>query len=567
MKVNRTYGNITLEENGKHKQWKIHGCEPHICIKLKGIFKKIAYSEAQPFILADTIEFCHEMLWFLDRYHLVITPEHLKYMKKQAAAQVKKINDLEAIMSPDRAPANVELKDGMQGRDYQLRGADLYHRTQRLLCGDDLGLGKTVIGILSFLKPGTLPACVVVQTHLTKQWQEQIEKFTHLKTHIIKGTTPYSLPESDVYIIKYSCLAGWTNFFETRFFNSSVFDEIQELRHTGTGKYNGGLALANNTIYALGLTATPIYNYGQEIYNILNLLKPGCLGSLGSFQTEWTGHSVSVKDPAALGTYLRENFLFLRRTREEVGRELPPVNKIVHTVDYDEDEAEKSTDLARKLAIKVFSGSFMERGMASRELDMFVRQSTGVAKARQVAQYVRILLENNEPVLLAGWHRDVYDIWMQELKEFKPVMYTGSETPKQKEDAKKAFVNGDSNLMIISLRSGVGLDGLQFRCKYVVFGELDWSPKVHDQVIARADRDGQVNQVTAIYLVTDYGSDPVIIDLLGLKAAESHNIVDPLKAVPLQHTDESRIKILAETFLKKNELKQLEMQKSEVING
>jgi CO dehydrogenase/acetyl-CoA synthase gamma subunit (corrinoid Fe-S protein) len=126
--------------------------------------------------------------------------------------------------------------------------------------------------------------------------------------------------------------------------------------------------------------------------------------------------------------------------------------------------------------------------MASRDLDMLVRKATGVSKARGVAAYVKILLENNIPVILAGWHRDVYDIWLNELAEYKPVMYTGTESPAEKEKSKMAFVNGETNLFIISLRSGIGLDGLQQRCSTVVIGELDHSPKVHDQLIGRADR-------------------------------------------------------------------------------
>jgi SNF2 family DNA or RNA helicase len=166
-----------------------------------------------------------------------------------------------------------------------------------------------------------------------------------------------------------------------------------------------------------------------------------------------------------------------------------------------------------------------------------------------VAQYVRILLENDEPVVLAGWHRDVYNIWLSELAEFNPVMYTGSETGPQKEKAKAAFVNGETNLFIISLRSGAGLDGLQKRCKTIVIGELDWSPKVHDQLIGRVDRDGQPEQVTAIFLVSDCGSDPVIINLLGLKASQSHGIVDPLTMPAEQYSDESRMKVLAQNYL------------------
>jgi SNF2 family DNA or RNA helicase len=489
----------------------------------------------------------------MERYPLEISEADLSRLKREKKKHIDNINELEALILPDYKPKHISLKDGYLAREYQIRGKDVFMKCRRLLCGDDLGLGKTLIAIISFLEPGTLPAIVTVQSHLTKQWKDEIEKFTDLKVHVIKGTKPYSLPPADVYITKYTCLAGWVDLFKSRFFKMAVFDEAQELRHNGTAKYNGAEALSESVDYCLGLTATPIYNYGVEIYNVLSLIKPECLGYRDDFLREWcSGYgSRTVFNPVALGTFLRDGFLLLRRTRAEVGRELPPINTIVHTVGHDEDEVHKADALARQLALKVTTGSFVERGQAARELDMLARQVTGVSKARGVAEYVKILLENNVAVILAGWHREVYSIWLEELAEYKPVMYTGSESPKQKEDSKQAFLKGETNLFIISLRSGVGLDGLQHRCNTVVVGELDWSPKVHDQLIARSDRDGQKEQVTAIFLVSDYGSDPVIIDLLGLKSSQSHNIIDPLKPVANKHTDESRIKILAQKYLEK----------------
>ncbi len=73
-------------------------------------------------------------------------------------------------------------------------------------------------------------------------------------------------------------------------------------------------------------------------------------------------------------------------------------------------------------------------------------------------------------------------------------MYTGSESGSQKDKAVKSFVNGDTNLMFISLCSGVGLDGIQKRCSVAVFEELDWSPGIHHQLIGRLDREGQQKQ-------------------------------------------------------------------------
>jgi SNF2 family DNA or RNA helicase len=545
----RTYGKLYLSEDKKH--WLINNAEPHVCIKLKALFTKISRAQTQPFKFIKNDETCRELLWFIDRYPLTISENDLALLKKGKKSHISTINDLEAILLPDYIPQFVKLKDHYEARHYQLSGNDVYLKVKRLLIGDDIGLGKTLIGIISCLEKVTRPCVVTVQTHLPKQWKEAIEQFTDLKVHIIKGTKPYKLPPADIYITKYSCLAGWSNVFETGIFKSAIFDEVQELRHSGTAKYNGARALSNNVEYCLGLSATPIYNYGDEIFNVLNLIKQGCLGYHDDFMREWTGYGKTVKEPQALGTYLREQMLLLRRTRKEVGKELPPINKIVHTVGYDEDEVEKADELAKTLAIKVTSGSFVERGQASRELDILVRQATGVSKARSVAEYVKVLLESGEPIVLAGWHREVYDIWLEELKEFKPVMYTGTESPAQKEKAKMAFINGETNLFIISLRSGVGLDGLQGRCNIVVVGELDWSPKVHDQLIGRLDRDGQEQQVTAIFLVSEYGSDPLIIDMLGIKASQSHNIINPLQAVEEQYTDESRIKLLAERYLVK----------------
>jgi len=145
----------------------------------------------------------------------------------------------------------------------------------------------------------------------------------------------------------------------------------------------------------------------------------------------------------------------------------------------------------------------------------------------------------------------VYDILLEDLAEYNPVMYTGSESPSQKERAKSDFITGKTKLFIISLRSGIGLDGLQHVCNTVVFAELDWSNAVMGQVVGRVDRDGQGNQVTAYYLVSDSGSDPVLIDILALKASQQHGIIDPMAAVPEQYSDESRIKLLAQQYLEK----------------
>ena len=195
---------------------------------------------------------------------------------------------------------------------------------------------------------------------------------------------------------------------------------------------------------------------------------------------------------------------------------------------------------------------------ASGEFDMKMRQATGIAKAPFVADFVRFLVEENDtPVVLYGWHRDVYEVWLEKLKgdgvhikNLNPVMYTGSESPQQKEWAKQEFLSGRSKVMIISLRAGQGMDGLQEKCHVCVFGELDWSPGVHEQCEGRLHRDGQDDVVTSYYLLADEGSDPVVSDILGVKKQQIGGIIDPNQdLVTKLQVDPEHIKKMAEKYL------------------
>lgn len=56
-------------------------------------------------------------------------------------------------------------------------------------------------------------------------------------------------------------------------------------------------------------------------------------------------------------------------------------------------------------------------------------------------------------------------------------------------------------------------------------------------------------ELGAIYLVSEDGSDPAIMGVLGLKSSQSQGIVDPLSAPAQQNTDATRIRQLAELYL------------------
>ncbi len=60
----------------------------------------------------------------------------------------------------------------------------------------------------------------------------------------------------------------------------------------------------------------------------MSFLDGNVLGSFDEFMREWCVGYREVKDPEALGSFLREQNVFLRRTKKDVGQQMPPVNQI-----------------------------------------------------------------------------------------------------------------------------------------------------------------------------------------------------------------------------------------------
>lgn len=531
---------------------------PHVMIRFKRVFAKAAKWAARTVEISDTPENCRELLWFSERYPIVFEPR--ERLEEQARIFERRQLDIEAVISGVRPIADVQL--ALPPRDYQLRAAELAAISGTLLLADDLGLGKTVSAITSLALTKAYPAIVVTMAHLTTQWRDEILRFCPgLHVMILQTGQPYDLVQGrgrgrtgrfpDVIISNYHKLSGWAPVLSA-IARSIVFDECQELRIPDSGKYNAAMEIANSTALRMGLSATPIFNYGKEIHSVLSVLAPDSLGTSEEFSREWCGSDGVVLDPKALGSHLYSSGLMLRRTRAEVGRELPALQRITHLIESDPAPLAAAESRAVELARIILGGSTVkgEKWRAAEEISHLVRQATGISKAPYVSAFVRMLVESGEKVVLYGWHRAVYDLWAEQLKDFRPAFYTGSESEPQKRESKRRFVAGETPVIILSNRSGAGLDGLQFVSKTVVHGELDWSPAVHDQSDGRVFRDGQKDPVTSWYLTTDSGSDPVIIGVLGLKKSQAVGIVDPNRDVLERLTvDPEHIKRLAQSVL------------------
>lgn len=552
-----TVGTIIRQAHG----WNIT-CAPHVRTKIRRLFPQVSQYASESIMISDNIENCRDLLWFIDRYPMVV--DDLAYMQARSQEHVAQGDSIFQLLD-NRGPVQ-PFSLAVPAREYQQVAANLLMIVKGLMLADDVGLGKTASSICPMCQPENLPALVVTLTHLPKQIQSQIELFApQLKTHILKSGRPYPLsktrrgvqePFPDVIICNYAKLHGWAEEL-SGVVRYVVFDEIQELR-TGDGsqKYHAAKHIATHAELSIGLSATPIYNYGEEFFNVIDVLRPGSLGSKDEFTREWCiDGGKKIKDTKAFGEYLRAEGLMMRRTRAEVGRQLPPVQKIHQYIESDPDVLDKIRGNAVELARVILAAQQQFKGQkfrAAEEFNILMRQATGVAKAPFVAEFVSLLIESGESVILYGWHREVYGIWQERLARYAPVLYTGTESPRQKEDAKSAFLSGDSKVMIISLRAGAGLDGLQFHpsCSTLVFGELDWSPGVHEQCIGRLERDGQEKNVSAYFLISETGSDPIIADVLGIKKGQIEGVRNPSGDLfEKLEVEQGSIKRLAQAYL------------------
>ncbi|SDH53486.1 DEAD/DEAH box helicase [Microbacterium sp. 77mftsu3.1] len=560
--MTRTYGKLTFRNNSAGGNWYITA-EPAVVMRFKRTFCRVQQNRDGTLWLRHTIEVARDLDWFTERFPLEMDEKTRTRLTGGADAhrdQEQTVADILARKTP--APLTLAQEPAVPARDYQLTAVELLRARGALLLTDSVGLGKTYTGLLATAPEDARPALVVPPTHLPKRWMDEWAKsFPHLNVVVGEKTTPPDtivdgdLP--DVLIVPYSRLAGWADALAGRV-KTVIFDEVQELRNgTNTRKGQAAAMVAEKATYVMGMSATPIQNYGDEIHSICDIVAPGELGTRSEFIREWctAGHRVLVRDPAVLGSYLRENGLLLGRTRKDVGRELPTAIKVPHIVESDPAALAAVQEDVAELARLILSDSAsrQDRFQAAGEIDWKLRQSTGIAKAPYVAAFVRMLLETETKVLLFGWHRDVYEIWMDLLSEYNPVMYSGSETPAQKAAAEERFASDPTcRIMVMSLRSGAGVDGLQNHARVVVFGELDWSPKVHDQGIGRLERDGmdENDPVLAYFLHTVDGSDPAVLERLDLKMQQSDPIVNPDAALTAPTApDPDRARSLARAFL------------------
>ncbi len=558
--VLRCYGSL-VHDGGR---WLITA-EPDVARRVKRNLPRWDSGRRGAIALTDTAEICHELRWLLERWPLRVSRKDLNRLRRGDRTHVKRLDAIHAIRTGAyETPKRFDV--GLEPYDHQVVGAEMAIAGGGLLLGDMLGTGKTITSALAARAEGGLPAIVCPPPNLALQWQRELKRLYPTLTSYVIPTGPThdiatQMPDGrfpDFVILAHSRMQKWVDdvLAQSRY-PTVLLEEAHEFVNPNAERTKAARQLARQADCCVPITGTPVLNYGVDMYHLLDLAQPDAFGTLAEFQTEWChsdgGHWL-VSDPSALRSAAEERGVYLRRTMRDIGHLLPPLTIESPEIDIDleviDEGMRQVEDLARLLITK--TGSGLEMMQAGSQFSGELRRLTGVAKAPSVAALARMLLASRERVVIFAWHRQVIDILRSHLAEFSPLLYTGSESVAEKDQHAAAFCdpNGSCRVLIMSLRSGAGLDGLQKVCQTAIFAELDWSASRHLQAIGRLHRLGQRWPVAALFPWGDGGSDPFVLSRIALKRLQADPFID--EEIPedqILQVDPHHVYGLARTFL------------------
>ncbi len=409
------------------------------------------------------------------------------------------------------------------------------------------------------------PVLIVAPLVTLQNWQREIEKFLKRKSRngrLLDGTPPNStiirvgksedLGKYDFYIINYELLYKRYKDLAKLNLKTIVCDEVQHLRSKTTQKYHAikKLAALESVKYRIGLSGTPIYNRGSEIWPIVDILRPGLLGNFREFCEYFCyinekGKAIVLENKRESLRNMLQKHVMLRRKKSDVLTELKEKVRYKEIIDSDINyynmELEKiwtKLEEERKVAQTAFDASTAYQRAIQSE-----RQAAGAAKLPHVINFVKNIMEIEESVVVFCHHKAIHSLLHQSLAEFKPASIIGGQSDTYRQQQIDSFQNGETKLMIAGLRAGnVGIN--LTRAKYVIFAELDWSPAIHLQAEDRLHRIGQKNTVFAYYLIGNGTLDEHVAQVLVDKSYEIDSIMDN-KAESFENKEKAQL-ILAQ---------------------
>jgi hypothetical protein len=220
---------------------------------------------------------------------------------------------------------------------------------------DDMGLGKTIQAISFMLSNKDERSLVVAPSTLVYNWEREIKKFApSLSVLTIEGNKKQreesieKIPNYDVIITSYPLIRNDIELYTKYDFHTCILDEAQNIKNPASLTAKSVKKINACTRFAL--TGTPIENSPGELWSIFDFVMPGYIGSYKKFDKDYQ-KPILDGDQKALDKLRKLIAPFiLRRSKEQVLKELP--EKIVTTITVDLTSAQQKLYKAYLVKIK-----------------------------------------------------------------------------------------------------------------------------------------------------------------------------------------------------------------------
>jgi superfamily II DNA or RNA helicase len=398
---------------------------------------------------------------------------------------------------------------------------------------DDMGLGKTLqtITLLQHiyadnrgdsLRPAAL---VVAPTSLLHNWRNELARFApELRVYLYTGDKRLKSRDAkmvfstcQVVIASYGVMRNDIEYLKEYTFQILILDESQYIKNPSSLAYQAAKQL--DALHKLVLTGTPLENSLDDLWAQFNFINEGLLGDLQSFRKDFVQPILREKNEEreTLLKRLISPFL-LRRTKEEVTPELPPLLQEVIYCDMTEEqqavyEAEKNRirnllleyreqpELPRNHFVAL-QGLNKLRQLANHPKLVDVDYAKESGKFDQIVLSFETLKASNHKVLIFSSYVKYLNLLAErfDAEGWKYAMLTG-ETRKREEEIRYFTSQADVHCFFISLKAGS--TGLNLTvADYVFILDPWWNPASEMQALSRAHRIGQEKSVIACRFIS-----------------------------------------------------------------
>ncbi|MEI6654578.1 MAG: DEAD/DEAH box helicase [Verrucomicrobiota bacterium] len=433
----------------------------------------------------------------------------------ELAAKLRDFSGIERVALPDGVNATL--------RDYQLAG---FHWMQFLarhglhgILADDMGLGKTLQTLAHVLTDklaghaGGKPVLVVAPTSVVPNWRAEALKFTPgLRVLVLNGAERKhhfrSIPHADLVLTSYALLQRDLEKLRGVDFHMVVLDEAQYIKNPHAKVTQAACQLTAR--HRLCLSGTPIENHLGELWSLLRFLIPGFLGSEEAFNTRFR-KPIEKDGDAERNTVLKRRVapLILRRTKDQVAKELPPKTELVHLIElhtnqkdlYETVRATMDQRVRQAIAARGLGQSqivFLDALLKLRQIccdprllpEDFSSHVRDSAKLAFLTELLELLIEEGRRILLFSQFTSMLALIEEHLVGARIPYLKLTGASKDRGQLVDDFQSGKAPVFLISLKAGgTGLN--LTAADTVIHYDPWWNPAAEAQATDRAYRIGQ----------------------------------------------------------------------------